>query len=233
MIKLISCNCPECGAHLKYEEGRKSMFCSFCGANIILHNENEYEYVYKTIDVAKIKEAETKRYVLEKQIQIAEKSKVRNSIKRKSALVILSVGIILAIVGAIVLYITNEGEDSPLFIIPTVGGGMIVLSMYMLVFSATSNDSDVDLENFGKIEAPDIIENDYQKYDYRTAENIFRQAGFINIMCKPTEEKLRWRRAGDTKNLVEKIYINGKDIDVDHDWWYEPDSKVLILYCNY
>jgi len=31
-VELISVKCPECGASLDIEEGRRQMFCSYCGA---------------------------------------------------------------------------------------------------------------------------------------------------------------------------------------------------------
>lgn len=39
-IKLITVKCPECGASLDIEEGRKQLFCSYCGSKILIQNDN-------------------------------------------------------------------------------------------------------------------------------------------------------------------------------------------------
>ena len=70
-IKLIPVKCPECGASLNAEEGRQQIFCQYCGAKIILSNDNEY--VYRHIDDARIKQAETEQLVQLKKLEQEEK----------------------------------------------------------------------------------------------------------------------------------------------------------------
>jgi Zn finger protein HypA/HybF involved in hydrogenase expression len=31
LMETISCKCPDCGAELQAEQGRESIFCSYCG----------------------------------------------------------------------------------------------------------------------------------------------------------------------------------------------------------
>ena len=40
-IKFVSIKCPECGATLDIEEGRKQIFCSYCGTK-----QNTQEKMY-------------------------------------------------------------------------------------------------------------------------------------------------------------------------------------------
>lgn len=47
-MEFISMKCPECGAILDIEEGRKECFCSYCGNKVLVQNENE-----KTININK------------------------------------------------------------------------------------------------------------------------------------------------------------------------------------
>lgn len=54
-IKFISVKCPECGASLPIEEGRKQVFCSYCGTKVMVTNENEY--IYRHIDEADVKKS--------------------------------------------------------------------------------------------------------------------------------------------------------------------------------
>ena len=71
MKNLIKLRCSSCGANLSIEEKREFLFCQYCGAKLILDNENEY--IYRYIDDADIKRAETERIVKLKKIEIAEK----------------------------------------------------------------------------------------------------------------------------------------------------------------
>lgn len=74
-IKFIPIKCPECDADLDIEEGRKVMFCSYCGRKIVMVDENEFKYnvTHRHVDVAKIREVEEK----------AEIKKVRERLKKE------------------------------------------------------------------------------------------------------------------------------------------------------
>lgn len=60
-INLISIKCPGCGADLSVEDNREFSSCSYCGTKVKINNDNEY--IYRTIDEAGIKQAETDRIV--------------------------------------------------------------------------------------------------------------------------------------------------------------------------
>lgn len=61
-------NCPACGAALNPDAGFEQNFCQFCGARLVITNENEQ--IYRRIDEAAIKRAETDRIVQIKQLEI-------------------------------------------------------------------------------------------------------------------------------------------------------------------
>ena len=67
--KLISVKCPDCGQTLSIEENRTQAFCSYCGARILISNENEY--IVRQVDEAGIKKAETERIVRLRELEIA------------------------------------------------------------------------------------------------------------------------------------------------------------------
>lgn len=71
-ITLNSIKCPECGAMLPIEEGRTQVFCTYCSAKVIITNENEH--IYRHIDEAGIKQAETNRMVRMRELDLAEKN---------------------------------------------------------------------------------------------------------------------------------------------------------------
>ena len=48
--KLISVKCPDCGQTLSIEENRTQAFCTYCGAKVLISNENEY--VFRKVDEA-------------------------------------------------------------------------------------------------------------------------------------------------------------------------------------
>lgn len=73
-VKLISVKCPECGAALDIEEDRKEAFCSYCGTKVLLYNENEY--IFRHVDEAEVKQAETDQMVRMKQLEYAEKERI-------------------------------------------------------------------------------------------------------------------------------------------------------------
>lgn len=67
-MKLKVFKCPECNATLDIDENRKTCFCSYCGAKIVVDDE-KVEYTYtkninkttKIVDESKIVESNNKR----------------------------------------------------------------------------------------------------------------------------------------------------------------------------
>lgn len=109
-VKFISVKCPDCGASLDIEEGRTQAFCTYCGAKVLVNNENEF--VYRRIDEAGIKQAETDRIIKLKQMEIAEKKRA-SAEKTKVLKIIISlilavVGIVMTVVGCLLEYATGD-----------------------------------------------------------------------------------------------------------------------------
>lgn len=103
--QLISIKCPECGATLSIEDGRKQAFCSYCGTKILLDNGRDYEYTYRQVNEADIKRAETEQLVRLKELDLEEKAREAyeksKSIRLKLTLLIIAIGILLMIVGEV------------------------------------------------------------------------------------------------------------------------------------
>ena len=93
---MISVRCPDCGAALDVEEGRTQLFCSYCGAKVIIQNDNEF--IYRTVDDAGVKQAETQRMVMLKQLEMEEKAKQD---KKEYIRIWLGATVILFLVGII------------------------------------------------------------------------------------------------------------------------------------
>ena len=113
MKTAIAIKCPRCGADLDAESDREMLFCQYCGAKIILSDENTYTInknitINQTIhhvDDAKITRAETERMVQMHQIE-----KDRNESNSKVNVLILKIvfSVILAIVGFFLATTEND-----------------------------------------------------------------------------------------------------------------------------
>lgn len=83
-IEFISIKCPDCGAALNIESGRKQAFCTYCGGRILIYNSNEhtynrnentfrhYENVNRTYDEADMYRAETERIMQQQRMYMTE-----------------------------------------------------------------------------------------------------------------------------------------------------------------
>ena len=71
-VQKISLMCPQCGANLEVSSDRQLFFCEYCGQKIILSDSNHQKYTYRTIDDARIREAEAKELVRLKEIELEQ-----------------------------------------------------------------------------------------------------------------------------------------------------------------
>ncbi|MCF0133064.1 MAG: hypothetical protein HUJ72_04290 [Blautia sp.] len=72
-VSLVQLKCPSCGADLEIQEGRDYTFCQFCGTKVQI--QNDHEYVYRHIDEAGLKRAETERMVKMKELEFEEEKR--------------------------------------------------------------------------------------------------------------------------------------------------------------
>lgn len=63
MITMIKLVCPACGANLEVDNKLSQCFCQYCGAKILLHNENEF--VDRIVDEAKLEEQKNEKERIE------------------------------------------------------------------------------------------------------------------------------------------------------------------------
>lgn len=221
-IELISIKCPECGAMLEIESNRQQAFCTYCGAKVILHNENEH--VFRHIDEAGIKQAETDRMVqlkhmemAERQMQIDEKDK---KFRIKLAMILGVIGAFMSILGVFLGSASGDG-DSPFYYVAIFGffavGGAVAL------FGSTKKKQE-EIDD-GRVVVPSL--SDFEKQSYVAIEAKFRSAGFTNVKCVPLNDL----KMGLLKkpNMVESITINGNNTTSGGRKYY-PDAAVVITY---
>jgi ribosomal protein L37AE/L43A len=63
--------CPNCGAQIHAKEGRKFMYCEYCGTQIAL-DDGTQRYEYEFIDRALVKEAENESKRIDEHIRDKE-----------------------------------------------------------------------------------------------------------------------------------------------------------------
>lgn len=223
-VTFTSVKCPECGASLPIEEGRTQVFCSYCGTRVLVTNENEH--IYRHIDEAGIKQAETDRLVKLKQMEIAEKKTAAaertKTLKVKISLILAAVGIIMMVAGNMLGHSSGD-SDSGYYMMSTVGFFPLMGAVYIWLLSKDKDDDD----DFGdKVKVPSGISG-YEKKSYVAIEAMFRGAGFTNVNCIPLNDLT----FGLLKkpNVVESITIDGKEI-TSGGKKFAPDAKVVISY---
>ena len=88
-VEFISVKCPECGANLNIEGDREQAFCTYCGARILLHNENER--VYRHIDEAGIRQAEARM----REVELAERKYADTKRRQRTYVSLMVIGAVL------------------------------------------------------------------------------------------------------------------------------------------
>ena len=128
MVNLVSMICPACGSSFHIQEGQKSCFCSYCGTQILVDDGSKtYTYVHKTVDEARLREADLTELLELKKMEAEEK---KRQDKKKTAKTLALIGAILFGVGVLLMNIPFKS------VTPTVIGGFSMLFGMMLLFTA-------------------------------------------------------------------------------------------------
>lgn len=229
MPQIISMKCPECGATLELSDDRKIAFCSYCGAKIIIHNENEH--IIRNIDEAAIKKAESERDVRLKELDVQEKdSNQRHFI----SVILLFLSIIIIGVG---LYIRKTGIEKEglesyyymiLGVVIAVFGALMIPFGLFNYFGFYTNY----IKKPGYIQAPRTLEN-FSHMQYKTVRYELAKAGFTNISLVPQNDITytfldSLLKLESQNGKVDSIIINNQNMNFD--FWYSPKSSVSIIY---
>ena len=147
-MKVISLKCPECSASLSVEEGRDQLFCQYCGAKIILQNENER--IYRRIDEADVKRSETERLIRLKELEMEaakrEDEKASKRLKVKISLALVVAGVIMAVFGNF-LGEASGNPDSSFYAMSVIGLMLMMGAGYNWLFSACSDEKSREKED--------------------------------------------------------------------------------------
>ncbi len=207
--------CPSCGADVKFDDGRTQGFCSFCGAKVVVSNENEY--IYRHIDEAGIKQAEVRmreldlqekkeREAAEKKIAAEEQARQQN----KKTLIIAGALAALGLIG-----LAAKSAFLTLFLF----AGVIVFFVGRAKRKKEQEIAD------GKIMLPSILD-DYENMNYMALEHQLRSAGFTNISC--IEKKDLTFGLLKKPGLVESVIVDGSETCGGAR--FMPDVAITITY---
>ena len=224
--KLISVKCPDCGQTLSIEENRTQAFCTYCGAKVLISNENEY--VFRQIDEADIKKAENERIIRMRELEIAEK----NSSLRKVLTIIWLIVTLVLLVIAVILMLSPGNDDMPgwaggfLFLFyacaPIIGGGGYLVFKWL-----PEKENEKIIEKQGGIRFPGELAP-FSDKKYFPVEDTLRSAGFTNVTCVNLHD-LNMFTALVSSDKIDKITINGKAI-TSGGKIYMPDVPIVITY---
>ena len=213
-IHIVSLKCPECGATLDAQEGRREIFCSYCGAKILINNENEH--IYRYIDEAAVKRAETERIMRMKQMELEERQRAQDERRRAEEKALAeqakakekTKNRVLIIIGALLMFFG-------LLLLPSVGPLLFLIGFFLWCMGYSSKKRDNNIRDSQgevkpkKIKVPSSI-NDYEKKSYSSIEAVLKGKGFDNITCVPLNDlKVGFLQKPGT---VESITINGYSI---------------------
>ena len=232
-IKTISC--PQCGANVKCEDGREKLFCSYCGALIVVTNENEH--IYRHIDEADVKRAENERIEMLANMRANEEKNKASSYSKKVRLIViltlLALGIILMIIGAI---------DNPMLamvgMLVLEAAGFVGLSMIpkrnnrgttQNVNNQTTNKQTSNTQN--SIRITSAMAN-YYSCNYESIATIMKSSGFTNVTCVPLKDMGGRTSIASRNGQVSTLSINGEE-DIREDDYYPADAVIIIAYHSF
>ena len=224
--KLISVKCPDCGQTLSIEENRTQAFCTYCGAKVLISNETEY--VFRQVDEADIKKAETERIIRLREMELAEK----NSSLRKVLTIIWLILSLILITIAVILMLSPGNDSMPgwaggfLFLFyacaPIIGGGGYLVFKWL-----PEKENEKIIEKQGGIRFPGELAP-FSDKKYFPVEDTLRSAGFTNVTCVNLHD-LNMFTALVSSDKIDKITINGKAI-TSGGKVYMPDVPIVITY---
>ena len=211
---LMSVKCPDCGKTLSIESDRTQAFCTYCGAKVLISNENEF--VFRQVDEAGIQQAETDRMVKLRQLRMDEKEQEG----RKYLIIVwIVITVILAVIGIVGLSSNNDSLGLCLLLSMCVGmwGGLILLTQKKKKRRVAGSDEAV---------ITNAMEHHSEKH-YSAVTALFSAGGFRNVTAVPLRDLSILSFGKDGK--VEDVTIDGESNFEEGDV-FSRNAKVIITY---
>lgn len=225
-LKLISVKCPDCGQTLSIEANRAQAFCTYCGAKILISNENEF--IVRNIDEASIQKAENDRIIRLKELELQEKRDAHYRNLRKVLTVIwLFISIVLLFIIISKMSVTGSSFGSGFLILFYIAGPIIGGGAYLIFKWLPEKENEKRIESQGGIRFPNGL-TPFSDKKYQTIVESLRAAGFTNISCINLQD-LNILTALVNTDKVEKVTVNGAPITTGGKI-YLPDASIVISY---
>ena len=125
----IDLTCPKCNANLSVDAGRETLFCEYCGAKILLNDENTY--TIRKVDEAEIRKVEADQLIRLKELELSQRKADNEAMRLK---IKLFVSLFLAVIGVVLM--TVPSFVPRLYDLDTVGFVSIVAGVLIWVVDA-------------------------------------------------------------------------------------------------
>lgn len=225
-ISIRSVKCPECNANLEVEEGREKLFCSYCGTQVIITNENEQ--IYRYIDEAGIAQAETQKTVRMRELDIEERRGFSSRWAKKTLTTIwLVVSLVILILGIGIMFFAGDaGATNGFLFLFYVGGPVIGGGAYLIFVLIPEKEKEKVLKINGGIRFPKSLEP-FSDKNYESMYNTLTTAGFTNIACINMHDLTLGLLTKPGK--VQSVAVDGKEL-TSGGKMYLPDTPIKITY---
>lgn len=218
-IKLITVKCPECEASLDIEEGRKQLFCSYCGSKILIQNDNEY--IVHNINEADVRQAEADKIIRLRELELEERENKQIGKWHKTAYIIA--GAVVAF-GLLVKLIDPYNETGDMILVI----GMLIAGWTFAYGTLLSADK----KRRARVVSPNEVEINAQlrnccEKNYNTILALYQANGFTNVNLIPLHDLNFFQ--GNKDGQVETVTINGNSNFSNGDIFLKTAS-VTITY---
>ena len=127
-----ACQCPNCKAHISYDDSREFGFCQYCGSKIML---DDYRSTHRVIDTARMHETETERIIRLRELELKEKEKERKqTFKITICIIACAITLVFIILG---IKLLENGEEQGFVGFCLIIGGITTVS---ITFSSAFHD---------------------------------------------------------------------------------------------
>ncbi len=223
---IITVKCPNCGTMLSVDDNRTKLFCSYCGASVLVSNENEH--IVRHVDDADVIKAETEKLAKIKEIEMQQQREAEKD-RTKKLLLRAWIGVTAALLVAFLTTMlvsngANESATRVLFLtgIAVIGGGAYFIFGYL-----PKTEQKKAIIEKGGIRFPHELAPFAEK-NYRYVQEALSNAGFTNIKCINLRN-LNLFSAIFESDKVETISVDGVPITSGGEY-YMPDVPIVISY---
>lgn len=104
MVKMIPLVCPNCGAKLNVKRGTQSCFCTYCGTQILI-SDNNNKFFTKNVNINQTSYDRTEIEKLKIQHEW-ESNKWKRDVKEVLAYIILMIVLLVSFYGLMMLFVS-------------------------------------------------------------------------------------------------------------------------------